>query len=110
MPCSPTRAPARRAPIRARAVINATGVWAGQLVPEIRLRPSRGTHVVLRKETLPGVRCSVMAPVPGSGNRFVFALPQPDGTFYVGLTDEEVEGEIPDVPKRRRRTSTSCSA
>ncbi len=84
--------------IRARAVINATGVWAGQLVPEIRLRPSRGTHLVLREETLPGVRCSVMAPVPGSGNRFVFALPQPDGTFYVGLTDEEVEGEIPDVP------------
>jgi glycerol-3-phosphate dehydrogenase len=84
--------------IRARAVINAAGVWADQLVPEIRLRPSRGTHLVLREETLPGVRCSVMAPVPGSGNRFVFALPQPDGTFYVGLTDEEVEGEIPDVP------------
>ena len=85
--------------IRARAVVNASGVWAGQLVPEIRLRPSRGTHVVLRRETLPGVRCAVMAPVPGSSNRFVFALPQPDGTFYVGLTDEEVDGEIPDVPE-----------
>jgi len=85
--------------IRARAVVNASGVWAGQLVPEIRLRPSRGTHVVLRRETLPGVRCAVMAPVPGSSNRFVFALPQPDGTFYVGLTDEEVDGEVPDVPE-----------
>ncbi len=85
--------------IRARVVINAAGVWAGDLVPEIRLRPSRGTHLVLRKETLPGVRCAVMAPVPGANNRFVFALPQPDGTFYVGLTDEEVEGEIPDVPE-----------
>ena len=84
--------------IRARTVINAAGVWSGQLVPEIRLRPSRGTHLVLRKETLPGVRCAVMAPVPGARNRFVFALPQPDQTFYVGLTDEEVEGEIPDVP------------
>jgi glycerol-3-phosphate dehydrogenase len=84
--------------IRARTVINATGVWAGTLVPEIRLRPSRGTHLVLRKDTLPGVRCAVMAPVPGASNRFVFALPQPDQTFYVGLTDEEVEGEIPDVP------------
>jgi glycerol-3-phosphate dehydrogenase len=84
--------------IRARTVINATGVWAGHLVPEIRLRPSRGTHLVLRKETLPGVRCAVMAPVPGASNRFVFALPQPDQTFYVGLTDEEVDGEIPDVP------------
>ena len=85
--------------IRAHTVINAAGVWAGQLVPEIRLRPSRGTHIVLRKDTLPGVRCAVMAPVPGARNRFVFALPQPDQTFYVGLTDEEVDGEIPDVPE-----------
>jgi glycerol-3-phosphate dehydrogenase len=80
-------------------VINATGVWAGQLAPDIRLRPSRGTHLVLRKDTLPGVRCAIMAPVPGSSNRFVFALPQPDLTFYVGLTDEPVEGAIPDVPE-----------
>ena len=84
--------------VRARTVINATGVWAGDLVEEIRLRPSRGTHVVLRKDTLPGVRCAIMAPVPGARNRFVFALPQPDETFYVGLTDEEVD-EIPDVPE-----------
>ena len=26
-------------------------------------------------------------------------LPQPDGTLYVGLTDEPVEGDIPDVPE-----------
>src|SRR4051812_29611892 len=84
--------------ISARTVINATGVWAGDLVEEIRLRPSRGTHLVLRKDTLPGVRCAIMAPVPGASNRFVFALPQPDETFYVGLTDEEVD-EVPDVPE-----------
>ncbi len=40
-----------------------------------------------------------MAPVPGAANRYVFALPQPDETFYVGLTDEELEGEVPDVPE-----------
>ncbi|MCZ4500087.1 MAG: glycerol-3-phosphate dehydrogenase/oxidase, partial [Marmoricola sp.] len=85
--------------IAAKAVISATGVWAGQLVPGITLKPSRGTHLVLRGSSLPGVRCAIMAPVPETSNRFVFALPQPDGTFYVGLTDEEVEGEIPDVPE-----------
>jgi glycerol-3-phosphate dehydrogenase len=79
-------------------VVNATGIWAGDVVPGVRLRPSRGTHLVLRQETLPGVRCALMAPVPGSGNRFVFALPQPDRTFYVGLTDEEVGREVREVP------------
>ena len=86
------------ATVRARAVVNATGVWAGGLVDGIRLRPSRGTHLVLRGTALPGLRVAVMAPVPGSANRFVFALPQPDGAVYVGLTDEPVEGAVPDVP------------
>jgi glycerol-3-phosphate dehydrogenase len=40
-----------------------------------------------------------MAPVPGHGSRFVFALPQPDGRVYVGLTDEPADGDIPDVPE-----------
>ena len=38
-------------------------------------------------------------PVPGSASRWVFALPQSDGTILVGLTDEAVEGEVPDVPE-----------
>jgi len=84
--------------IRARAVVNATGVWAGHLVPDITLRPSRGTHLVLRGDTLPGLSVTVTAPVPGEANRFVMVLPQPDGLIYVGLTDEPAEGEIPDVP------------
>ena len=85
--------------IEARAVVNASGVWAGRLVDEIRLKPSRGTHLVLRGSTLPGMRVAVMAPVPATRNRFVFVLPQPDGNLYVGLTDEETDGDIPDVPE-----------
>ncbi len=85
--------------VTARAVVNATGVWAGELVEEVTLRPSRGTHLVLRQESLPGLQVSVFAPVPGETNRFVLVLPQPDGTVYVGLTDEPVDGEIPDVPE-----------
>jgi glycerol-3-phosphate dehydrogenase len=89
--------------VSARGVVNATGVWAGDLVDEIRLRPSRGTHLVLRAETIPGLRTALTIPVPGSTNRFVFALPQSEGTIYVGLTDEPVDGPIPDVPEPTER-------
>ena len=85
--------------VTARTVISAAGVWAADLVEEIRLRPSRGTHLVLRAESVPGLRAAVFAPVPGETNRFVLVLPQPDGTAYVGLTDEPVEGPVPDVPE-----------
>ena len=86
------------AEVAARAVVNAAGVWAGDLADEVTLRPSRGTHLVLRADRLPGLRTSVTAPVPGSTSRFVLVLPQPDGTVYVGLTDEPLDGPIPDVP------------
>ncbi|GGO74025.1 glycerol-3-phosphate dehydrogenase/oxidase [Nocardioides deserti] len=85
--------------VRARAVVNAAGVWAGELADDVTLRPSRGTHLVLRADALPGLQVSVFAPVPGETNRFVLVLPQPDGTVYVGLTDEPVTGPVPDVPE-----------
>lgn len=87
--------------ITARAVINATGVWAGEIVPEVRLRPSQGSHLVIRGDAVPGTLANVTVPVPGSTSRFVFLLPQPDGTIYVGLTDEPLDGPIPDVPTPR---------
>ncbi len=84
--------------VSARAVVNATGVWAGDLDDQVRLRPSRGTHLVLRGSALPGTRVAVMVPIPGSRARFAMVLPQPDDTVYVGLTDEPVTGPVPDVP------------
>nr|WP_185048410.1 glycerol-3-phosphate dehydrogenase/oxidase [Thermocatellispora tengchongensis] len=85
--------------IRARAVVNAAGVWAGGLAPSVELRPSRGTHLVLRPGTLPGLRAGLHVPVPGTANRFALVLPQPDGRVYVGLTDEPLDGPVPDVPE-----------
>ncbi|KOG75756.1 glycerol-3-phosphate dehydrogenase [Streptomyces antibioticus] len=85
--------------IRARAVINATGVWAGALTDGIRIRPSRGTHLVLRSERLGALPAGLHIPIPGETNRFVLVLPQGDGRVYVGLTDEPVDGGIPDVPE-----------
>ncbi|GAA4789763.1 glycerol-3-phosphate dehydrogenase/oxidase [Streptomyces ziwulingensis] len=85
--------------VRARAVINASGVWAGDLVDGIRVRPSRGTHLVLRAESLGPLPAGLHIPVPGETNRFVLVLPQGDGRVYVGLTDEPVAGGVPDVPE-----------
>ncbi len=84
--------------VRAQAVVNATGVWAGDLDDQVRLRPSRGTHLVLRGSTLPDTGVAVMVPIPDTSARFAMVLPQPDGTIYVGLTDEPVTGPVPDVP------------
>uniref|UniRef100_UPI00210D7FEF glycerol-3-phosphate dehydrogenase/oxidase n=1 Tax=Streptomyces sp. ODS05-4 TaxID=2944939 RepID=UPI00210D7FEF len=85
--------------IEARAVVNAAGVWAGGLDPALRLRPSRGTHLVLRTPALGRLGAGLHIPVPGESNRFVLVLPQGDGRTYVGLTDEPVDGPVPDVPE-----------
>jgi glycerol-3-phosphate dehydrogenase len=65
----------------------------------MRLRPSRGTHLVLDAATLGHPRGALTVPVPGSISRFVFALPQQLGRVYVGLTDEDAPGPIPDEPR-----------
>lgn len=85
--------------VRARAVVNATGVWASELVDEVKVRPSRGSHLVLAPGTLGDLRCAITVAVPGELNRFVFALPQPGGRVYAGLTDVPAEHPIPDVPE-----------
>jgi glycerol-3-phosphate dehydrogenase len=84
--------------VYARTVINATGVWAGQLVPSVRLRPSLGTHLVVSGPSLGLGHAAVNIPVPGTRSQFVMLLPQRDGLVYVGLTDEPFDGDIPDEP------------
>ncbi|MDH2424206.1 glycerol-3-phosphate dehydrogenase/oxidase [Sphaerisporangium sp. TRM90804] len=85
--------------LRARRVINAAGVWAGGLTDAVTLRPSRGTHLVLRPGVLGGMRAGLHVPIPGHPGRFALVLPQEDGRVYAGITDEPVEGAIPDVPE-----------
>ncbi|MFT7839455.1 glycerol-3-phosphate dehydrogenase/oxidase [Saccharothrix sp. BKS2] len=83
--------------LRARAVVNAAGVWAGDLV-DVDLRPSRGSHLVLSASTAGLTGTALTVPVPGARNRFALLLPQHDDRVYVGLTDEPVTGPVPDVP------------
>ncbi|BDU05296.1 glycerol-3-phosphate dehydrogenase/oxidase [Nocardia cyriacigeorgica] len=85
--------------VRARAVVNATGVWADQVDPSIELRPSRGTHLVFDAAAFGGLSASLTVPVPGSTSRFVFAFPAAHGRVYLGLTDEDAPGPVPDEPR-----------
>ncbi|WP_295624069.1 glycerol-3-phosphate dehydrogenase/oxidase [uncultured Corynebacterium sp.] len=85
--------------LRAAAVVNATGVWAGQLAEGISVRPSRGTHLVVDAAALGNPAGSLTVPVPGRVNRFCFVLPAQLGRAYVGITDEASPGPIPDVPE-----------
>ncbi|WP_315073446.1 glycerol-3-phosphate dehydrogenase/oxidase [uncultured Microbacterium sp.] len=83
--------------VRARAVINATGVWAGALDQTIHVRPSRGTHIVLAAADLGSPSAALTIPHEGSISRYVFALPQAFGRVIVGLTDEDSPGAVPRV-------------
>jgi glycerol-3-phosphate dehydrogenase len=84
--------------VRAANVVNATGVWADQLRPdelhgEVDLpviRPSRGTHITLRREDLPLVAGAI---VPAGSGRTIFALPWL-GRTLVGTTDNDYEGPL----------------
>ncbi len=86
--------------LRAANVVNATGVWADELSPEelqseaeLRIRPSRGTHITLRHEDLPLLAGAI---VPAGGGRTIFALPWL-GRTLVGTTDNDYEGTLEHV-------------
>lgn len=79
--------------IRARVVVNATGVFADRLrsmdEPGTRgvLAPSQGVHIVLEREFLPG-DTAIMVPRTDDG-RVLFAIPWLD-KVVVGTTDTPI--------------------
>ena len=80
--------------VRARVVVNATGVWADEVrrladpSAAPMLEPSRGAHVVLDRSFLPG-ETAVMVPKTDDG-RVLFAIPWL-GKTVVGTTDVPVD-------------------
>jgi glycerol-3-phosphate dehydrogenase len=87
--------------IGAENVVNATGVWAdrirpGELHSEAELpqiAPSRGSHVLLRRDDLP---LEAGAIVPAGEGRSIFALPWL-GRTLIGTTDNNYEGDVEHV-------------
>ena len=92
-------------PVRAQAVVNATGVWADRIRPgELHdeaevpvIRPSRGTHIILPSERLP---VNVGAIVPAADGRTIFVLPWL-GQTLIGTTDNDYDGDIDHVQPGR---------
>jgi glycerol-3-phosphate dehydrogenase len=86
--------------IAADNVVNATGVWADRIRPEELhneededvpvIRPSRGTHIVIPRDTL---ELGAAAIVPAGGGRTIFALPWL-GQTLIGTTDNDYEGSL----------------
>jgi glycerol-3-phosphate dehydrogenase len=82
--------------LRGGHVVNATGVWADRLAAGSELpgiRPSRGTHLVLRHRDLPLAGGAI---VPAGEGRSIFALPWL-GRTLVGTTDRDYEGDLEHV-------------
>ena len=78
--------------IRARAVIDATGVWAAEAdhpfaSPSMRILPSRGAHLVVARDRIPAT-AGLTIRVPG---KIVFLVPWPD-FWLIGTTDAPFEG------------------
>jgi glycerol-3-phosphate dehydrogenase len=86
-----------RIEVRADHVVNATGVFADQLRPEVieeedvpRIAPSRGTHIVVDQADLPMGRAACI--VPAGEGRMIFSLPW-YGRTLIGTTDNDFEGD-----------------
>lgn len=83
--------------VRAKAVVNATGVWSDDVRAlessdeRVGIRPSKGIHVVLRAETVP-VNSALGLPAPDG--RYVFVIPWEDDRVVVGTTDEDYGGPL----------------
>ncbi len=96
----------QRFTVRARTVVNATGVWADEVraLDEGRhpdsIRPAKGVHVTIGWDKVRN-DIAVVIPVP-KDRRSLFVVPwgpRPDGTFehtYVGTTDTDYDGPLDD--------------
>jgi glycerol-3-phosphate dehydrogenase len=87
--------------VRARVVVNATGVWADDVrafdegTHPHSLRPAKGVHVTVPMARFPADIAAVI-PVP-KDRRSIFVVPWPEADLvYLGTTDTEYEGPLED--------------
>lgn len=78
---------------RARTVVNATGPWAGQIPHSaVKLRPSKGIHIVIDRARLPVDEAVVLM----QGKRILFVIPWEE-RLIIGTTDTDYRGALEKV-------------
>ena len=92
--------------VRARHVVNATGVWVDRLQGyespgrEAVVQPSKGVHVVVPRERLPLLDASVLLPSKQGDGRSMFAIPWGRQTI-LGTTDTPYDGGLDELALTR---------
>lgn len=82
----------QRLEIRARATVNAAGVWAGQLADGVSLMPSKGVHLVFAPGAV-RTTAALVAPSAAGDGRYIFIVPWED-RVYAGTTDTPYSGDL----------------
>jgi len=93
--------PTSEFPVRARVVVNATGVWADDVRAldegshPHSIRPAKGVHVSVPADRLP---CDIAAVIPvPRDRRSIFVVSWPDTDLvYLGTTDTDYQGPLED--------------
>ncbi len=85
--------------VRARHVVNATGVWVDTLMGQeephrtLAVQPSKGVHVVVPAERVPLTNASILLPSQQGDGRSMFAIPW-GGQTILGTTDTTYDGPL----------------
>ncbi|HEX8003072.1 MAG TPA: glycerol-3-phosphate dehydrogenase/oxidase [Mycobacteriales bacterium] len=85
--------------VRARHVVNATGVWVDTLLAQELaghvpvVQPSKGVHLVVPRERVPLDRTAILMPSRQGDGRSMFAIPWGRQTI-LGTTDTAYDGSL----------------
>lgn len=88
--------------VRARHVVNATGVWVDTLLAQedpahvAVVRPSKGVHLVVPHERVPLANAAILMPSRRGDGRSMFAIPWGRQTI-LGTTDTAYDGPLDEV-------------
>ena len=87
----------REVEVRARVVVNATGVWTDDILRldeqgrDAMIRPTKGIHLLVPRARLQSQH-AIIFPVPGDG-RHIFLIPWGDFTL-IGTTDTDYQDDL----------------